>query len=561
MKLAPQYSELLGVQKMAQGIADMEAAFSGKMKVSAWVRRHPKLAVSLAKNIFVGRLTSPWRKSERKSEEETTSNVTHRQEMLDAVESIEKEIATDRALLAIHAMYDQKFYTQDYLSGEPFIRLSLRNFSGKNDFLANETLEVFLVLHRSGVAIMTFAAPIEDGISTDSLIAGESAAGLVFSQTTTCEDLWKNARPYSESYKTLVVEDEKYDGTHWRTIEWREPIDLAYIFSLYQERVIAACGGRWTEAQEEWLCYPTLILGKLDCCKTRSRWIKRHRVELAGLVGRMASYQDMSPNFVDYLLERDKSVQRSRSSYYLSSNTVFVEWDFVDDDDNGYPRVEDAFRLVLIENFLLQYWQIRDLDILISRTRIWTRKTLEKMQHDVIMGLEEQRMTMIKWGNAQDIVTDILVEAKVDRLQARVTSRLGTLTQLIGAMTAAATARRGFVISMFGLTVAALLGMPALSKSLDVISGASFPNFLHFAEEPIVAFARGGDSSTLKVYLVLIALILSIACVNLAWRSRLRVSRKGLGKFGMQWEGEDLIIREPDVSYRHGRPVFSESMD
>lgn len=215
----------------------------------------------------------------------------------------------------------------------------------------------------------------------------------------------------------IVAEDridpEPRSGVIWRTTTWRDGISLTDIFHVYHERILDAVGRRSKRAHwhPAWICYTYLVVNGLACCEDRAQWMRSHRHELAGLLLRVPSYGTLSRAAIKDL-PSDESLSRDESRYFNSSHALSIRWRF--GKDPGPDLTHDLWTQVLIENALLQHWQLTRIDWFLSASGV-PSKSFSKVQREAMTGLTEYRKSRVAFGSAQDTIRRLLFRFESDR--------------------------------------------------------------------------------------------------------------------------------------------------
>ncbi|WP_343450255.1 hypothetical protein [Micromonospora oryzae] len=519
-------------RELAGGLAQLAQVVDGDTKFSSWMIRNPRAAMFGFRRGMVR--WSPFGKNERqKASPEARSAL---EALAKSTESVDKAVTESSKVAGVLAVVDAKLLSPTYLRKSPFVRLELKSFSAESSLLSDSHVMALLLLHRSGTALLTFHTVTGDR-NTDELLEA-SKGGLV--EFDSC--IFDEAIIGSEAGGRSVISLHGEEGGR---------IAMSDVFSLYREAIERVLGDK--EKVGDWFCYTTVMAGGINCCRTRSRWLKAHSKELAGLAMRYSPYVRLQGEAVASVLETNMSISVEDSRFYFGGNALIVDWDF---DMRGpcvsFPRVVDT--VSVIENALLQHWQITALDEAL-KIRGTSRRSLRRTQAELARGIEEFGTTTLSYGTAQEISEKILQDLHTARLHQHLIERLTMTQQLLDTEQARQSTRRNYLLAGMGSLATVLLGIPALRDSLGVVAAWRPPKMLEPVAGPVVDWAGDGASAILSVYAVLLSVALLLLIAGFLLRKPNGRRRDRRARVGIEWTPFSPSWRSKSTRYVGGQPV------
>ncbi|MEW2429102.1 hypothetical protein AB0877_13910 [Micromonospora sp. NPDC047644] len=517
-------------RKLLEGLAELTEVIDGKTKFITWAARHPRTAAFAIRRGLV-----KWKPfAEEASEEERAEDRASLQGLAEAADAMDEEVFERSKVMGALAAVDRSLLSPIYLRKSPFVRLQLRPFYAESDSLSDREVMVLLLLHRSGTALLTFHTVAGDR-TTDELLKISSGKG---------------AKLKSCVFDEAIVGPELADKAVESPLSSGDGISVTDVFLMHRDRIERVL--RRQDRTGDYFCYTTVLVGGIRCCRTRQRWFKLHARELAGLVMRYPPYGRIKDQIVAEVQQKDKSVGSETSRYYCGGNAFVIDWDY-DYQEPCVSFVNVVNTVVIIENALLQYWQISSLhETLLLEGR--SRRSLLQAQEELARGLEEFGASSISYGTAQEISADILRQLHTDRLHQRLTERLGLAQQLLDSVQVQQAARRNYLLAGMGSLATLLFGIPALKESLEVIASWRPPENIGFAAEPIINWAKGGPTAIISAYTVIILSAFFVLVFGFLLRKpRGRV--KEPSQVGVEWTPFSPAWSSKEPRYVGGRPM------
>ena len=385
-RFAYRYAEVKRAQAKLRDLASFEEFESGQVSFTQWSLRHPKLSAWIIRKRLV---------RFRFGQSMHTPNqglIDTLKKMRKAAEDIDRSMLEAGKLIGAASVIDSGLFVPSYLTDGPFIRLDLGAIRVEGAGFSDTELVAMLLLHRSGVAILTFVAVPGSQRTTDDLLSVVSSAKVKFTRTVFPGELGRVVA-VGEQHVASDTEVEIGDRK-WRDVSWRDPIPLQDL-SACCAGVICAIARKNSDV-EEWMCYTTLFVDGLECCGSKRRWLSYHRHELAGLVMRNDAYASTKESRVESALRSVHGLQENESDFFDMGSALLVTWAFGRDIEQSSP-MNHFYSTAVVEGMLVKYWQLRALERRLS-AETWKLANLEAVQRELITGLDEYRSTKILWG-------------------------------------------------------------------------------------------------------------------------------------------------------------------
>jgi hypothetical protein len=584
VRMAPRYRALDKQLRRADALGDLDTALTDGNLISA-LRAYPRMAPRFAW-AFARGITSEYLRPSKSDEsgvsadresatprdddsmtegasysspdgEASDGEPSVARQMADLREEISLAVADRQAVAAIQHARDSDMYQPGYLADEPFLRLTLRRAacvlaedSGKKPI--DVPIDVLLMVHRSGVLQLTFALAMPEGVDSDNLVRLSMASRVMLAQAVLSEPVLRHAARHTKAAERRWLgawEPEINEGVRWRKIEFSPPMSLVDLFKLYQDAVISAGG---LDRVGDWLCYATVFVDRLGCCRSEDEWSRNHKSELMGLLLRHGDHGNLRPEAATALAPRDSSLTVDKSVWLGIGSTLVISWE---PQDSFFD--EHLWTVLLIEAYLLQYWQLRALRAELQRTKGEARAARD-LQRRLVLGLEEVYNSGLMYGSAEEDVHRLIVRSGSEDALRQLTDQVNQLGAIIAAERAEAGARRAVILSAAAVIAAIVFALPAIDQTLKLAKSIPDSGLLGFMSSPLRSLARTGPSGSWAVFVVLLGLLM-VTLVILAARVRRRAVRRPRS-VGVVWPGGTIeIVRgSPDEHEVAGRSSKGE---
>lgn len=550
VRFAQRFDEKLRNRALAESLGRLVDVEAGRTKFLSWARKNPKAAAFLLRRNML-RLRRSKRGEKKTPDKELLEAL---KELTETADDLKKNLANAGLLMGSVAGVDGKLFSPRYLNSEPFIRLELDTLYVESDDFSGTELVIFLLLHRSGVALITIIG-IPDECSTDELLQVSVARKVTLKRTALpagvdkavadlsgCEI--KNAEWSRDPNSPIPVND----------ISWKDPLRLETIFEAYAHLTCLAVDSKGDYG--DWVCYTTVFVDGLLCCGSQKRWRTRHSLELAGLIRRDPGYATTKPALVSTTLGSERGQRVDESTFFTIGNAISINWTFDPATDASSP-VEHFYTTAIVESVLIQYWKLYSLELALSADK-WTLSNLASIQRQLITGIEEYRSTKLVAEEARWLEREIAERLELDRIYRHIIDRIAAIQQIVATRAAEVGNRRNVLVAGIGALAAVILGVPAIKEILSIATQVDTGKFPGTLAAPLQSLARSGATGVWTVYLVVVAV--TIAAIVIGFTKRVREKNKRLaGKFGIPWDDMSYSLSQPE--YRAGRAVSSSDQD
>ncbi len=533
------------------GMAEIPRVVDGSTKFTNWAAKYPRSALFAVRNRLFkldlfGKKDDPPQALPPEFEELLGK-------LASSVSEIDDNVVESTKILGVLTANDNDILSPIYLAKSPFIRLQLRDFRADSRLLADDTVLATLVLHRSGVALITFYVVAGNERSTDDLIELSRPPKLKLDTCTFPGTVVGAAELEHEADLDEWVEPN-IGNVPDRKIRWKGHFSITDAYFIYQNRIGWMAGGR--KGASDYFCYATVVAGGLHCCRDKKTWLKSHTAELAGIAMRFAAYDGLSVKTVEKNLDSSITLFESESRFYYGGNAFILDWDFSPTGALSPDFTGLVSTVSVIEHAILQYWQIHSLDHSLPIGPN-TFKHLLNVQRRLAEGIEEYRASALSYGTTREIAKSILVQLEANELHQRLLERSNMMQQLISAQQVRASVRRNYIVAGIGSAATVLLGIPALRDSLGLISQWKPPTFIQPIADPVIEWAKNGPSSVMALYAGALTLLVTILFVSFAIRlPKGRNSTKV--NPGMEWSPMSPQWSMSDQRYAHGIPEWAD---
>ncbi|MFE5617451.1 hypothetical protein [Streptomyces sp. NPDC056524] len=503
VRVAHRYRDLARLVGHSATLQDLDRA-TRDGGLLGWMVRHPIWAAKIFGRALTGSRIGETTERGSTSESELLS---------ENLSFIYESVAREQSINAVQNYMENELLNPSYLQSEPYLRLHLRgakqwltrldggNLRTPGNLDQGVMVDALLLIHRSGVMQLTIALRLPDEISLSQYREFAFGGSEVVAASSIPEPLIKAAAGSRRWEQGLAGywEDDMSGGTRWRMMEHTSPASVSDLFSLYAAAISRTLGHA---PYGEWFCYPATFADKVTCCATEDEFKRNHSVALNNLIARSIDMDTVRPEFISKVLPEEGALTLERSLYCDPSSALEIRWSST----GGMKFERHLWTLLLLENTLLQYWQIRLLDRRISVTS-GKLKEVRELQLEAIFGLREYRDSGITYGTAWELTERLLREWRVDKRYGHVLESLDQLQQLAVAAESIRGGRRANLLAAVALVVAIFLGLPAVNDTLEIAEKAKVDGLLAAPLTPFQYLAQRGERGAWIGYLTFLAAI------------------------------------------------------
>ncbi len=473
----------------------------------------------------------------------------------EVIRGITESVALRQLESAVMHTRERDHYRPSYLDDEPYLRLRMRDIgfaiADENDpeFDPGQRASVHLLVHRSGVIQLLIACRLPAGVTTSGVLGCLRSNSIALKWSEMAEPILRpmvrraNARsrwrPWTGPAMKLLGHwlDETAEGTRWRRFEGSGET-LSDAFGVYLEAIEDVVGSRVSGTS--WMSYPSVFL-QPRCCKGEAAFRSAHARELTAI---LVNYRevDLLRDAERVNLPEDTSILNDHSAWFTSAQMTHIDWF----DHEKLSRFDNHLHsLIIVENFLLQMWQIQSLATDIEhagRARVSPRTT----QRSLIHGLTEFYDSQLSFGTANDIVNTLRSESGVDRLHDHLVDRVDQLGSLTAAQRAEEAATRSGFVGLAAIAATALLALPAITQTLNAVSALPATGWKGTTSAPLRWLADYGSTGAWAAYLVVIFTLITLWC-SISLRLRRQRGRdvrrkRGPRSAGVAWPDGTISV-------------------
>ncbi|MET9630971.1 hypothetical protein ABZX92_26215 [Lentzea sp. NPDC006480] len=556
LALSPRYRRLAKIRDRALCMLAVEDFYSRDLRFRQLTPRARWILIKIQLGVLV--------KLFHRTAVENRSSNGHRDDlkrkMNETIHNIDRSMDELRFDPLLQCAVDRDLYRPGYLDSAPYVRLRLRSFQitpepsvkwRVNDSDGKVWVRATLLLHRSGVAILCFEAEISPGAQTDELIPLLSGDRAKIYGSTICDPVVRCSARWSRMKRRGiggVLLNEEMEGVKWRAYDHPgRSASLSEIFGIYREAVYDVLGR--PRAAGTTLIYPTAFIHSLECCGDRKKWMSRHEKELVGIAGASIGYERFSAEARNRILGEDQSHTIGSSIWTTSGRSIIFWWDFREPDYNR-ARFRQLFSIV--ENALLKFWQLQSIDYRLTVSAA-TLDSVFGLQKSLVYGLDEVRQSQFSYGTASDISKTLFVQLGGEDLYSQLKDRSETFQQMISGRAARLASKRANRFALGAMIVAAILGLPAIRQSLDVVKSVGALQDLPLIGGLRTATSAGLDGIAMWVYAAVVVAMLLVVLLTVETRKNLGRPRRAsrMPKLGYKWPGRGFSVVSRNRSDGH----------
>ena len=443
-------------------------------KLSKWSLRHPFLFLRylsyLSKEVLV-----PNKKTENNHETKKGKDAG----LEDALKSLDESIIRIPAVGALQRDVDKSLFTPQYISEIPFSRVALQPFfttiAGENT-----GIDVDVLIHRTGIAILTFYILLSEQKSINELANLRASSLPVETIEISAPILRAREGPIEPP-----SEKRSSGGVEWFTYKDLNKLTLMDMFGIYQEAVTSAVWNRkLSKPIEPWswlrswttMAYPIIFVKRiipsvLDCAEFK----KRYPGELAALIMRSPKLS-LKKEMVEKIIDDDLSIMGNYSLYANSGHTVCIYYESVRQDlihkyGEKIPGQEWIYKHFLtssiIDALLTQRWTLSVLsDQLVSHPA--NLKRINELKKEILLGLEEYHGLILSYGSAQDIIKLAGEKLGINDLHQNLLRKIDIINNIIEAEETDRRARSDLLVKFSAVSLTVFFGLFGLWKTVGV---------------------------------------------------------------------------------------------
>lgn len=544
IEIATRFRGLNQLRESALNLAEVEQILNvhGVRGLARWVRQHPRQAWRL------------WRKhreavnhaAKDTARENTSAQTDVATRVAEVVRILDESMTEMQAFVGLQRFADRQLFTPFYLREVPFVRVGLQPFSAR---AAGHDLavDVGVLIHRSGIAVLSFYVEFDGTKSLDDIIDLQIASNLTLESSEIVRAIVEpqaRAEGLSRSAMDAAPFDRSWSGDiEWFRYQHSGDAVLTHIFDLYREAIISAVLGREPAKPDEpyswlrcsdWFAYPIVFLRHVSPAISDSTTFREHYSrQLAGLTMRFPGWQRLNQDRVEAAIAKDVALTEDHAVYIEAGNTTVLYYEpyrqnlaaKFGDDVPGQEWLAAHFQTsALIEMILVQWGILHTLD-----QRIYEPpgdlSTLNALKRDFALAVQEYHDPLFSYGTAQDITRQARETLGIAGMYQRITEKLVGLDRLIQAEESNQRAKRDTWLKVAAFLGTILFGLVGAKQTVEVLGewhdvimrgyngwGASIAPLANFAQAHSIDLA-------LLLYLVAVGVIVLVSLGSL-WPRR-----------------------------------------
>ncbi len=495
----------------------------GICSASKWILQHPRSAFRLGWTITKSRRRM--QEDAQEGEEKESREGTFEELISSTLNFIDESMISIQSLEKLHHHVDRLLFRPQYLRDVPFTRIGLQPFFAT---LGGEQVDVdvWVLVHRSGVAILTFGVVFNGQKSVDELVSLQLSNFPI-------KDL-ELVRAIVEANENDLGKPSKQrysSGVDWFTYQDLDGVTLVDVFGLYQTFIIPAVLGKTPSKPTEprnpfWHAYPIVFIKKITPDIFNVAAFKQdYPKELAGLILRFPHWRSLKDEKIKKVIIDDLSIVEDHSLYVESSHTTVLYYEpyrksLIDIYRENIPGQEWIYRYFLtssvIDVLLIQRGVLSILSNQLRNLPANTKK-LNALKRGAFLALEEFNNIILLHGSAHDIVKQSIVKMGIDEEYQNLLKKLSNIERLIEVNETKRRADRDLLLKFGAIIATIMFGLGGAWQVVETVKSWNdlIPNLNEGLKrtiiEAIVNLAQTHPiETTLWIYFISVFIIISL---------------------------------------------------
>lgn len=532
----------LNIREQATHFSDLSKTLKSERLGNAamWMVRHPKQTVNLVR--VLRRARKEKKENERKSPPDVDSKEKSEEEteLESVIEELDRRMAHFQTLAALHNFSDRRLFSDLYLADLPFVRVELQSIDAT--FAGHEHgIDVDLLIHRTGVAILTFYVMLPHNKTVNDLINLKVLSGIEVTKVRVPDALMGTAAIATglanpKDVKRVLYNQTKSGEPGYYEFEMTGEDDrrtLGDIFDWYRMTILSTVLKKepvqpeefWAKLRSpDWHAYPIFFIkGVPPECKTAKYFKKKYPQQLAGILTANKKWDELPKTVIENTTADEQSLSENLSFYIGLSHTTVIYYSNYKrgleqrfgKDIPGQEWIFDHFqRSGLVDVLLIQRWILHILSMEL-RTLPISLPALNSLKRSLLLALSEHQDITVSYGTARDIIKHGHDKLEINDTLEAIKFQLSNLEKLIDVEESRRRYRRDLFLRLVATVGTLLFGLSGARQVVNVLSGWSPPLWL--SKLGIVGELLNGvfmlihehqNYSTLIIYLLLILIML-----------------------------------------------------
>jgi hypothetical protein len=463
--------------------------------------------------------------------QDSTDNPESHREVNETLRDLDRQMMEVQAIAALYNLSDRHLFSEIYLSDVPFVRLVLQPVTVTVN--GNEhKIAVGLLIHRTGVAILTFHIEFPQSSTADELIRLKVLSNIAVTKVRIPDALMASQalsvglvspqaikrffKKQTGTGKQESYEFQTDEGTTLRNVaEWYRVTILGSFFSGNALRLDQF----WHQLRSpDWHAYPIYFIAGIS---PRIRFADEFRElyprQLAGLLTGFKAWRNLNLSYARMVISADQSLTNNQSFYLGESHTSVMYYDSERTQSSELDWLFGFFqRSGLAEILLIQRWILHVLARKTDELPV-NLKTLNRLKRDLLLALGEYFGITVSAGSAEEILAAGQKTLRInDRLEA-IKFKLANLEKIIDVEESLKRYRRDLFLRLVIAAGTLLFGISGAAQVITVISTFKTPIWIgrlgvlgHLLENILLLTRAHPHYSTVLLYLMLVVIILPV---------------------------------------------------
>jgi hypothetical protein len=552
VELSDVFRSSLSLREQAFHIAELSESLEqkGLRGAAAWMIRHPK--VTFRALLMLRRARKEENSNNQSEIKEEESDQATADALKAVISELDDEMVQTQILCSLHKFSDEQLFSEIYLDDMPFVRLELQAVTATFDE-RERSIDVGLLIHRTGVAILTFYVMLPEHRAVDDLIKLKSLKSIAVTNVKVPEALMGTAAIATglakpSSIKDLLERQTKAGERECVQILGEEPgYTLRDVFDWYRMTILSTVLGHepvkpdefWDRLRSpDWHAYPIFFIrGVLPELKTADIFKRKYSAELAGVLGGSEGWKDFNKHTIEKIIKDDHSLTKDVSFYVGLSHTVVIYYDSYKRKlqnklgQKDIPGQEWLFehlqRSGLVDVLLIQDWILHILNREL-RFLSFDLGDLNNLKRNLLLALDEYHEIGVTSGTAREIIRSGQAALRINETYESIKAQLSTVEKLIDVEESIRRYRRDLYLRWVATAATLLFGLQGARQVVGVLSSWRVPlwtkNLWPLGEliSDTLTIIRSHPNYSTGIFYILLILTILPALLLSVWQRRPR---------------------------------------
>jgi hypothetical protein len=458
------------------------------------------------------------------------------------IEEIEASVAQASSLQKLLRLVDGELFNPDFLKDGSWVRIELQPaFCTKGN--STFAIDVWLLIHTSGTAVMTFAVYHDGPMSPSELVASSRADWFTFDKTELASWIVTASAQAHRGWEPVVPNSVRFSsGIEWSTWNHREAASMSDVFGVYQEALLRTLSLRELRRPElpypsyatQWLCYPVVCIRNSDDRVFDLDDVEAQR-QVGAFLARVGTYAGYRTAMLLNEAINDVSILEDQRSWINGGFAVtaisparreematrYGGADKIPEQD--WIWIEQQFA-VPFDFLLLQYHSAQALLSQVTSLSLKAEDLHVLKARMLAVKSQFRARAPFAYGTLYSMERRFHEERGTDRVWAAVDESLELVDSVLAAEARAAADRRTVALEFALGIVAVVLGIPAVHRIVEILSGVQAQgsdSWLGFGRLIDLATSTARDhSGALVVSSVAVLAMLVVVALRMGGRRR-----------------------------------------